>query len=111
MKVNATTDEEWEQWRASRSPAVQEAIKRFPAGWYRITNTGQIAMLISYGEGDDGSCNHSGVFVPPRFSPFPGGHKVLDVCHDKLEKVNDGLATDEDRIALGVFMDEGGVDA
>lgn len=54
------------EWYKERPRAVQQAIRMYPPGWYKM-NTGQEVRLYSYEENKKGKCKTCKVVVE---SPF-----------------------------------------
>jgi hypothetical protein len=46
-----------EEWARTRPPAVRAKVEQYPPDkTYRVKTTGQLAIIKSYSEADDGSC-------------------------------------------------------
>jgi hypothetical protein len=67
----------WEQWVASRPPAVQEKARAYPPGKYLMKKSGYIARLWCYDEDNNGKCETCKVLI--YFDDNPGKCRVQKI--------------------------------
>jgi hypothetical protein len=84
------TDEQWkgaEEWINSRPPAVRAVVEhRPPWGKYRLKETGQVGMIYSYEENDNGTVTVKFNTEMDEFTRLP--IQVFGVDPESLERID-----------------------